>query len=86
MAREDKKQSLDEVFFQEKVSVIAEKLKKLRIEKGHKSYETFAWEHNIGRMQYWKMEKGATNFTIKSLLRILKVHDLSLADFFSDIE
>ncbi len=86
MAQEDEKQSQDEEFLQKKIKVIAEKIKRLRIEKGHKSYETFAWEYNIGRMQYWKMEKGMTNFTIRSLLKILQAHNLSLKDFFEDIE
>ncbi|WP_103068994.1 hypothetical protein [Aquimarina sediminis] len=77
---ESKKQPLDPM-----IQKIADKLKQLRIDSGHTSYETFAWEHGIGRMQYWKMEKGS-NFTMKSLLRILRAHKISLADFFKDFE
>ncbi len=69
----------------ERISIIAEHIKKLRIEKGYVSYEYFAWEHKIPRVQYWRMEKG-NNFTIKSLLRVLDAHNLSLKDFFSEIE
>jgi len=64
---------------------IAKRLKALRIAKGYTSYENFAWDNNIPRVQYWRMEKG-TNFTIKNLLRILDVHNLSLNDFFANLE
>lgn len=77
-ASEDKNTELDV-----EIKQIAEKLKQMRIDKGFSSYETFAWEHGIGRMQYWKMEAG-TNFTMKSLLKILRAHEVSLAEFFND--
>ena len=63
---------------------IGQRLKKLRLKKGYKSYETFAWDNEIPRVQYWRMEKG-TNFTISSLLRVLDSHNLTLEDFFSEI-
>ena len=53
----------------------------MRIEKGFTSYENFAIEHGISRMQYWRMEKG-TNFTFESLLKILDAHEMSLSEFF----
>ncbi|MGB1307678.1 MAG: helix-turn-helix domain-containing protein [Oceanihabitans sp.] len=64
---------------------IAKKIKQLRIEKGYVSNEFFAWEHNIPRVQYWRMEKG-TNFTIKTFLRILDAHEMTLEEFFKDLE
>ena len=64
---------------------IGEKLKKLRIEKGYTSYENFAWDNDIGRIQYWRLEKG-TNFTIKSLLKVIDVHKISLEEFFKGIQ
>lgn len=69
----------------ERILNIAKKIKTLRIEKGYVSSEFFAWENNIPRVQYWRMEKG-TNFTIKTLLRILDVHDMTLEKFFSDLK
>ena len=62
---------------------VAQKLENLRIEKGFTSYENFAIEYDISRMQYWRMEKG-TNFTFESLLKILDAHKMSLAEFFGD--
>jgi transcriptional regulator with XRE-family HTH domain len=58
------------------------KLTQLRIKNGHKSYETFASDHGLSRMQYWRIEKGKTNLTMKSLVRILKIHKISLEEFF----
>lgn len=64
---------------------IAEKLERIRIEKGFTSYENFAIEYNLSRMQYWRMEKG-TNFTFESLLKILDAHQMTLSEFFEGIE
>jgi transcriptional regulator with XRE-family HTH domain len=63
----------------------AKKLEKIRKEKGFTSYENFAIEYGISRMQYWRMEKG-TNFTFESLLKILDAHQMSLAEFFADFD
>lgn len=68
----------------ERIKEIANKIKKLRVDKGYVSSEFFAWEHKIPRVQYWRMEKG-TNFTIKNLLRILDAHKISLEEFFKDL-
>jgi hypothetical protein len=75
-----KKEPIDPI-----IKKIAAKIKQIRIEAGYSSYETFAWDNSIGRMHYWKMEKG-TNFTMKSLLKILKAHKMSLEEFFKDFD
>ena len=67
-----------------RIKAIAKKLEIIRIQKGYSSYENFAIEFGISRMQYWRMEKG-TNFTFTSLLKILDAHEMSLNDFFRDI-
>ncbi|MGQ0830010.1 MAG: helix-turn-helix domain-containing protein [Bacteroidota bacterium] len=64
---------------------IAEKIKRLRIDKGYTSYENFAYENDLSRVQYWRMERG-TNFTIDYLLRILEIHKMSLSKFFNDFD
>jgi hypothetical protein len=64
---------------------IAEKLKKIRIEKGFTSYENFAWDNGLVRQQYWRMEKGCY-FNIESLLKILDVHKITMEDFFKGIQ
>lgn len=64
---------------------IAQKLKQLRISKGYSSYEAFAFDHDSPRVGYGRHEQG-TNLTLKSLLRLLDIHNLSLADFFADMQ
>ncbi len=61
---------------------IGNKLMQLRIKNGHKSYESFALENELSRMQYWRIEKGKTNLTIKSLTRILDIHNITIEEFF----
>lgn len=63
---------------------IAEKIKTLRKEKGFTSYESFAFEHEINRVQYFRIEKGQ-NITIKTLIKVLAIHNLTLQQFFSDL-
>ncbi|MFN3342290.1 MAG: helix-turn-helix domain-containing protein [Flavobacteriales bacterium] len=63
---------------------IGERLEKLRIKKGYNSYESFAVDNGLSRMQYWRMEKGKTNMTFRSLIVILKIHKISLEDFFAN--
>ncbi|HKC68543.1 MAG TPA: helix-turn-helix transcriptional regulator [Bacteroidia bacterium] len=61
---------------------IGEKLKALRISKKYTSYENFALENNIDRKQYWRIENGH-NLTLKSLIKILDIHKITLKEFFS---
>ena len=65
---------------------IAEKLQKMRKEKGYTSYENFAFDNELPRMQYWRLENGTTNFTINSLLKVLDIHKVTLNDFFNDLD
>jgi transcriptional regulator with XRE-family HTH domain len=61
---------------------IGSKLMELRKKKGYTSHEDFAYDFNIPRVQYWRIEKGRTNVTIKSLCRLLMIHKMSLEEFF----
>jgi len=63
---------------------IAHKLKHLRLQAGYTSYEVFAYEHDLPRVGYGRHEKG-TNLTMSSLLRLLDIHQVSLAEFFADL-
>ncbi len=60
---------------------IGKRLTLLRKRAGYTSYETFAFDHGIARQQYWRLEVGG-NMTIKSLLKVLAVHKMSLEEFF----
>jgi transcriptional regulator with XRE-family HTH domain len=67
-----------------KTAQIAEKIKSLRIEKGFTSHESFAYEYEFNRSYYWRVEKGQ-NITLKTLLRVLAIHELSLEEFFKGL-
>ena len=64
---------------------IGKRIRELRIKKGFGNYEEFAWTNELSRSHYGKMETGTANFTMKSLLKILKVHDISIKKFFSEL-
>lgn len=64
---------------------IGEKLRELRKASGYKSYENFAFDNEINRVQYGRMEKGA-NMTLASLLKVLDIHKISLDDFFKGLK
>jgi transcriptional regulator with XRE-family HTH domain len=64
---------------------IGVKLMELRKKKGYTSHEDFALDHDIPRVQYWRIENGKTNLTLKSLVRLLSVHKLTMEEFFSNL-
>lgn len=84
MKSDDKKHNVNDAINDIRMQKIAERLKQLRKEAGYTNYENFAWDNEIGRVQYWRMEKGA-NFTVVSLLKILDAHKISLEEFFKGL-
>jgi transcriptional regulator with XRE-family HTH domain len=61
---------------------IGNKLTYLRKKKGYSSHEDFAYDFDLPRVQYWRIEKGKANITIRSLCRLLTIHNLSVEEFF----
>jgi transcriptional regulator with XRE-family HTH domain len=61
---------------------IGYRLTELRKKKGYTNHENFALDHDLPRVQYWRLEKGKANFTIKTLAKVLSIHNVSLEDFF----
>jgi transcriptional regulator with XRE-family HTH domain len=70
-----------EVFLQK----VGARMRQLRIEKGYTNYEHFAYDHNIGRAQYGKYEKGRDDLRLSSLYRVLSEMGISFEDFFAPI-
>jgi transcriptional regulator with XRE-family HTH domain len=64
------------------LSDIGYRLTELRKQKGYTNHENFALDHDLPRVQYWRLEKGKANFTIKTLTKVLSIHNVSLEDFF----
>ena len=57
-------------------------LAELRVKKGFATIKAFTERYDLPEIQYWRIEKGKTNITLKSLSRILRIHRLSLQEFF----
>lgn len=68
--------------FSQEFQWISNRLKELRKERGFKNYEHFAYELGMSRSAYWRIEKGS-NFEMKTLLRICKVLNISIQEFFN---
>jgi hypothetical protein len=58
------------------------KLRDLRQKKGYDSLKDFAEDHDLPVIQYWRMEKGKANLTLKSLNKLLTIHSVTMEDFF----
>ncbi len=67
------------------LKAIAERLRQLRKAKGYKNYEHIAFELGMSRSAYWRLETGA-NFELKTLIKICKLLELSLEEFFNGIK
>jgi transcriptional regulator with XRE-family HTH domain len=61
---------------------IGSRLRILREKKGYESIKDFALDHDLPMIQYWRIEKGKANLTLKSLNRLLAIHRVSMEDFF----
>lgn len=59
------------------------RIKTLRKQKGYTSYEAFAYEHDIHRVQWGRYEQGQDIY-FSTLVRITKVLGVSLTEFFED--
>lgn len=70
---------------QPELNAIATRLRELRKLKGYKNYEHIAFELEMSRSAYWRLEQGV-NFELKTLIKICKLLDVTLEDFFKGID
>ena len=85
MAKDKKKREVPEID-KETIKTIASKARDLRESKGF-SYEGFALHAGLNRNTYFKFEKSATtgeNFTMATLLKVIRGLDLTMSSFFED--
>ena len=54
----------------------------LREKKGYDNIKDFAIDHDLPMIQYWRIERGKANITIKTLLKLLAIHQVTIEDFF----
>lgn len=71
--------------FQNLLEQIGTALSELRMKKGYASLKEFAHQYDLPMIQYWRMEKGKANITLKSLSKIIAIHSLTMRDFFCEL-
>lgn len=59
------------------------RIRDLRKASGYTNQDIFAYENKIPRAQYGKWENGQ-NLTFVSLLRLIRIFDISLEEFFGE--
>lgn len=72
--------------FKEFLLEVGAKLTELREEKGYSTIKEFVTRYDLPEIQYWRIEKGKANITVKSLVKILAIHKLSPRDFFEMLQ
>lgn len=68
--------------FQTFLKRIGNGLTTLRKQRGYENISDFTKDHNLPMIQYWRIEKGKANVTLKSLAKLLAIHNLQPEDFF----
>ncbi|MEO5601740.1 MAG: helix-turn-helix transcriptional regulator [Cyclobacteriaceae bacterium] len=68
--------------FNNTLVMVGSHLAELRLKKGFTTIKEFAERYDLPEIQYWRIERGKANITLKSLTRILNIHRISLQDFF----
>lgn len=69
----------------ERMEKLGKRIKELRIAKGYTSHETFAYEHNINRPQYWRYENGQ-DLRFSTLLKVIDALGVTVDEFFEGFE
>jgi transcriptional regulator with XRE-family HTH domain len=64
---------------------IGSQLRKIRKQKGHGSYEYFAYENDLNKITIMNIERGK-NFEMFSLLKILDILGVTPEEFFKGIK
>lgn len=82
MTRKKEKQNR-ELIADEELQKLGARIKALRIAKGYKNYEIFAYENGINRAQFGQYENGK-NLQFASLIKVLNALDISIQEFFSE--
>jgi transcriptional regulator with XRE-family HTH domain len=68
-----------------KLKQIGSGLSELRKKKGYDTIRDFAKAYKLPEIQYWRIENGKTNLTLKSLTKLLSIHRLTIEDFFCQL-
>lgn len=69
--------------FNQVLKIAGIKLQMLRFQRGYKFQKHFALDFGLPIIQYWKIESGKSNFSLKSLHKILMIHNITVEKFLS---
>lgn len=64
------------------ISLLANRIKQLRKEKGYTNYEFFAYDNELPRAQYGRYEKGE-DLRFSSLMKLIRAFGITPQEFFS---
>lgn len=67
------------------LKAVSERLKELRKAKGFKNYEHIAYELEMSRSAYWRLESGE-NFSLKTLVKVCKLLGVTMEEFFEGVD
>ena len=67
-----------------RLAEIGNRVRSLRKANTNLSAEDFANEKGFDRVQYSRIENGA-NITMKTLLKVVDAHDMTMEEFFRDL-
>ena len=67
------------------LKLISKRLKELRKTHGYSNYEHIAYELEMSRSAYWRIESGE-NFELKTLIKICRLLGVTLKEFFDGID
>ena len=73
----------EEINIEDNIKKVANKIRQLRIDSNYSSYENFAFDNDINRVQYWRVESGK-NITLKTFFKILSIHKITPEEFYKD--
>jgi transcriptional regulator with XRE-family HTH domain len=72
--------------YQKTLIRIGKVLEELREMAGYKTCESFSQQHDLPRVQYWRVEKGRANVTIRTLHRLASLHGITVLELFHRAE
>ncbi|MBT1688040.1 helix-turn-helix domain-containing protein [Dawidia soli] len=71
----------EDILYRKLTDRVATIFKDLRKQKGYNSYEAFAFDNEFPRAQYWRVENGRSNLTLRTIARLLALHNRTIDDF-----
>lgn len=62
------------------LTAIGQTLAGLRIKAGYPTLKGFAQAHGLAEIQYWRIEHGKANTSVKTLVKLARIHGVEVKD------